>query len=106
RHWRWEILFFLVGTGGFAGIVSALVKYKNWDSEEHSLPYLEVSGHEIRFPAIFATLSQLTQSALLVPTASCVGQLKWSWFQRERRAADLDRFDLASRGPWGSIKLL
>lgn len=28
------------------------------------------------------------------------------WFQRSQRVLDLDRFDLASRGPDGSIRLL
>ncbi|KAF2792355.1 hypothetical protein K505DRAFT_210984, partial [Melanomma pulvis-pyrius CBS 109.77] len=47
------------------------------------------------------------QLALLVPVASCIGQLKWLWFKaKPRKTTDLERFDMASRGPEGSLKLL
>ncbi|KAI0598980.1 hypothetical protein F4775DRAFT_591769 [Biscogniauxia sp. FL1348] len=54
----------------------------------------------------------ITLNALLVTVATAgvgvaLGQLKWVRF-RERRAppADMERFDEASRGTWGAVKLL
>lgn len=41
-----------------------------------------------------------------VPTQACISQLKWTWFKQSRRAIDLERYDQASRGPYGSLKIL
>lgn len=35
-----------------------------------------------------------------------LGQLKWAWYSRSRPLDDLSKFDLASRGPWGAVRLL
>lgn len=35
-----------------------------------------------------------------------MSQLKWSWFSSTRALIDFDKFDLASRGPWGSLLLV
>ncbi|KAI1081460.1 hypothetical protein F5B20DRAFT_65613 [Whalleya microplaca] len=44
---------------------------------------------------------------MLVPVASCISQLKWSHFSLyPRRLVDLQLFDSASRGPWGSAVFL
>ncbi|MCJ1466696.1 hypothetical protein MMC07_005316 [Pseudocyphellaria aurata] len=53
--------------------------------------------------AIFTVILKVT---LMMPVAEGVGQLKWHWFQESRSLIDLDQFDAASRGPWGSILLI
>lgn len=40
----------------------------------------------------------------LTPTG--ISQSKWQWFRRPRQLADMERFDAASRGAWGSLLLL
>ncbi|KAL9117633.1 MAG: hypothetical protein Q9187_005828 [Circinaria calcarea] len=44
--------------------------------------------------------------ALLFPIAECMSELKWIWFANPHPVSDFDRFDSASRGPWGALKLL
>jgi hypothetical protein len=87
-----------LGTAAFAVIVVLLITYRNkrFDSW-HS---------DIQITTIIAALSQLAQSALLVSLAACLGQLKWTWLKDERSAQDLQLFDEASRGPYGSLCLL
>jgi hypothetical protein len=47
------------------------------------------------------------RGAIVLVTAEVVSQLKWTWFQkRTRPLKDMVTFDEASRGPWGSIKIL
>ncbi|KAF3344595.1 hypothetical protein VdG2_07283 [Verticillium dahliae VDG2] len=54
--------------------------------------------------AIIATASR---TAITVPIASCLSQLKWRHFQnRAHRLNHLDLIDKASRGPWGSLQAL
>ena len=57
--------------------------------------------------AFISVLSGFAKSALLLPTAEALGQLKWNWFKREeRKMMDFEILDSASRGPWGSFVLL
>lgn len=35
-----------------------------------------------------------------------IGQLKWQWFKTSHPLYDLQKYDEASRGPWGALKLL
>jgi hypothetical protein len=52
-------------------------------------------------------LSGFVKSALLLPTAEALGQLKWDWFKRSKnKMMDFETFDSASRGAWGSFLLL
>ncbi|KAF2635300.1 hypothetical protein P280DRAFT_473857, partial [Massarina eburnea CBS 473.64] len=101
RHWRWEICTFSLGTGAFVSILVLLLRFR-----DKPLPTLPFGGVSIQLTAVLAALAQVAQSALLVPISVCIGQLKWEWFQHSKRVIDLDRFDSASRGPEGSIKLL
>ncbi|KAF7195354.1 hypothetical protein HII31_03246 [Pseudocercospora fuligena] len=44
---------------------------------------------------------------MILPIAEAISQLKWHWYWgRERPILDFERFDSASRGPWGSLMLL
>ncbi|EKG16900.1 hypothetical protein MPH_05881 [Macrophomina phaseolina MS6] len=43
---------------------------------------------------------------MMMPIAEGISQLKWYWFNEPQPLIDLDRFDTASRGPWGSLLLL
>lgn len=56
--------------------------------------------------SLVAIFSTLAKSSLLFPIAECLGQLKWSYFEKPRPISHLQRFDSASRGPWGAVLLL
>lgn len=57
--------------------------------------------------ALISIFSTLSKAALLVPVASCIGQLKWIYFTKSPRALeDIQTFDDASRGPWGALTFL
>ncbi|KAH0440670.1 hypothetical protein CcaCcLH18_02340 [Colletotrichum camelliae] len=55
---------------------------------------------------IIALLATLARAEFIVPISESISQIKWIWFRKERPLADFQDFDAASRGPWGSIKLL
>jgi hypothetical protein len=57
------------------------------------------------FP-ILAFMSTVMRATMLLPVATAIGQLKWSWFRSPRRLVDMERFDDAARGFFGSAKLL
>ncbi|OAL52965.1 hypothetical protein IQ07DRAFT_629469 [Pyrenochaeta sp. DS3sAY3a] len=98
RTWRWELFTWLLGTLGLTANIILLIcfdgkRLSQWKST-------------VQITTFVAALAQLSQSALLVPVSFCIGQLKWTWFTSDQSVVDVDRFDLASRGPDGSMKLL
>jgi len=98
REWKWESLTWIVGTCALAGVVAVLVIYQDRSRKDWTL--------DINLATVVATLSQVTQSALMVSVSSCIGQLKWDWLRNKRSGSDLGKFDEASRGPHGSLMLL
>jgi hypothetical protein len=46
------------------------------------------------------------RTAMLLPVATALAQLQWSWFQTERDLLDIETFDDATRGVLGSFVLL
>lgn len=56
--------------------------------------------------AFISIFSGFAKSALLLPTAEALGQLKWTWFTKKRTMIDFEVMDSASRGPIGSLMLL
>ena len=55
---------------------------------------------------VVALLGTISRTTLAFAMSACIGQQKWSWL---RKRADtvraFERFDEASRGPWGGTRL-
>ncbi|KAE9981079.1 hypothetical protein EG328_011876 [Venturia inaequalis] len=61
----------------------------------------------ITINGFISVFSVCAKAALILPTAEGLGQLKWSHFkEKPRPLMDIERIDLASRGPYGAILLL
>jgi hypothetical protein len=56
--------------------------------------------------ALISIFSTLAKAALMVPVAACISQLKWIYFDKPHTLSELDVFEEASRGPWGSLELV
>ncbi|KAF2653117.1 hypothetical protein K491DRAFT_695005 [Lophiostoma macrostomum CBS 122681] len=98
-YWLWEALALWLSCVCFAGIVIILAMHHN-----HPLPRWPLT---ITINSLLSVLAVILKSALLVPVATGIGQSKWHWFtQRPRQLADIQVYDEASRGPWGSMFML
>jgi hypothetical protein len=98
--WWWE-------TGGLAVaiicivlIIAILVSMDGKPLETWKLP--------IQPNSLIAVFSTICRSALAVPIADSLSQLKWIYFDgREARSLNyIQVFDEASRGPWGALVFL
>ena len=96
--WGFELLTWLLGTSAVLAIIALAAFFNNRSIHDWHF-YFQIT-------TVFSALSQVAQSALLVSLSSCIGQLKWVWYQRQHPLADLEDFDDAGRGPWGSLQLL
>ncbi|KAI0842302.1 hypothetical protein F5Y06DRAFT_259489 [Hypoxylon sp. FL0890] len=97
--WWWEILAIILSLACMCGLVVLLAKIDNLPLQSWWLP--------IEPNSLVAALITVAKASMMVAVASCIGQLKWRHFTiRPRTLADLQLFDNASRGPWGSALLL
>ncbi|KAH8879089.1 hypothetical protein GQ53DRAFT_672833 [Thozetella sp. PMI_491] len=97
--WWWEIGSALLSTLSMGLIVFILNRADNIPLE--SWPY------SIKINTLIAVLTTIGKAAMLGPVASCLSQLKWQHFSaRPRRLQELQVFDDASRGLWGSFMFL
>ncbi|EJT71271.1 hypothetical protein GGTG_10530 [Gaeumannomyces tritici R3-111a-1] len=97
--WWWETLAIAASVLCTAGIVAVLARMNgrplaNWD-------------FILGLPATIAVFSTAAKSLAVVALTASIGQSKWLHFRAAPRPLrDLDRFDEASRGPMGSLKLV
>ena len=57
--------------------------------------------------AIISILSTAAKSSLIYAVGASLGQLKWLWFYNsDRKLRDIQSFDDATRGPWGSTIMI
>ncbi|KAI0185093.1 hypothetical protein EV127DRAFT_503359 [Xylaria flabelliformis] len=98
--WLWEILS-IVLSGICIILIFVILKIHN----QKPVPHF---AYGITLNAIISTLTTFSKSLLLVSVAAAISQLKWHRFQNKegRRIIDTQRFDDASRGPWGSLVFL
>ncbi|KAF2673194.1 hypothetical protein BT63DRAFT_149242 [Microthyrium microscopicum] len=97
--WAFEIISWLFSAVCMAIILGVLFRYNNKE-----IPHWRIG---FTLNAFISILSGFAKSALLLPTAEALGQLKWNWFTKKSKAMlDFEVLDSASRGPWGSMVLL
>jgi hypothetical protein len=60
----------------------------------------------ITLNSFISFMSTLMKAACAVPIVECISQLKWLRFRKAGAVRDIQTFDEASRGIWGSAKLL
>ncbi|KAI0198833.1 hypothetical protein F4808DRAFT_472498 [Astrocystis sublimbata] len=96
--WFWETVSFLAVIALLASVIGILAE--NNGKKQIELPY------RISLNTLVALLSTLLRTLMLIILEKVIGQGRWSWFQVPRALYDLEIFDRAGRGPWGSLKYL
>jgi hypothetical protein len=104
---RWFIEWWAmeIASWCFSAVCMMIIVIMLWKVDGEPLPKWKLG---ISINAFISIFSGFAKSALLLPTAEALGQLKWSWFTsgKERRMMDFEVIDSASRGPWGSMLML
>ena len=99
RDWWPEVLWCLLTIGLFVALVVVLVHYNN-----KRLPDWPLG---LTLNTAVAALATAARSVIIIPVTEGISQLKWNWFvKKERPVRDLLTFDQASRGPWGSFRMM
>ena len=99
RSWVFEMMAVAIGLGAVAAIIGVVSKYNG-----RALPDWP---HSITLNALIALLATFANAAMSVCLSSGISQAKWIRFKEASTPlSDMEAFDDASRGSWGSIKLL
>jgi hypothetical protein len=89
----------ICSVGALLAIVAVLFAY-NGKSMTHWNAWL-------RLNTVVSALATLAKSSMLMVFGQGLGQLKWQHFEQcPRHLLDFEVFENASRGPWGSLRLL
>ena len=96
--WALEILAVAVSAASIIAIIAVLYR-------ENGRP-LTSWKFAITLNTVVAALGTLARTTLAFAISACIGQQKWNWFRRRSdRLVAFERFDEASRGPYGGAKL-
>ncbi|KAL0941912.1 acid phosphatase protein [Colletotrichum truncatum] len=107
-YYVWEVFGILVS--GLA-IIAISVIISQFDHERvpewtARAPFKKQRFH-LSINSLLSILSVLGSTCAMIPVTKSLGQLKYLWFmEQDRKLADLEVFDSASRGKLGSAKLI
>ena len=99
KWWVWEISSTIVSLSSLLAIILILYIHQgrplpNW-------------SYSMTINSMIAVFSTTMKSAMLLSTAECISQSKWIWFRADQHTlTDIEIYDTASRGPWGSLMML
>lgn len=96
--WWWEVYATSLAVASTIAVIAVLIFVQGKPLAEWKM--------SIQPNSLVAIFSTIAKSALLVPIAECISQLKWTYFESPRALSQLQVFDSASRGPWGALVLL
>lgn len=97
--WWWELIAMLLSLVSAALLIPVLVRVDGLAVEDW--PYAILPN------TLLSILTNVTKTAMMVPVAACVSQMKWDHFYHRANPLDhLQLYDDASRGPYGSFMLL
>lgn len=107
--WLFELLASALSMLGLGALVAVLLYYDGKPQTAWTPRIFALNG-------LVAALATVTRAALMVPVVEALSQEKWSWCSppsqsrerklRGRELRDLNVFDGASRGAFGSLKFL
>jgi len=98
--WTFEIICSVFGAICLAVIIVLLCAFDHRQQPQWPMG--------VTINSVVAFLATLCRSAFMVPVAEGISQMKWNLFatERPRPLSDLVAVDEASRGIWGTTKLL
>jgi hypothetical protein len=98
RDWWIELLAATLLTLEFSVLIAILRAY-----QREPLPKWPLG---LSFNTALSVLGAIFRAPALFIAAEGLGQLKWQWLSKKRPLSDFSAYDDATRGPWGSTKLL
>ncbi|KAF2496336.1 hypothetical protein BU16DRAFT_617785 [Lophium mytilinum] len=98
QEWWLEIGAVFLSLGSFCAMSGILLRQDKQPLSNWTFP--------TSLNTVVSILGTISRTTLAFATAACLGQQKWNWFHgRSNRLSAFERFDDATRGPWGGTLL-
>lgn len=98
-HWTIEASAILLSISSMVAILILLPMYQNEPLSSWLLP--------VSLNVVISVLGATSRASLAFAISACISQGKWNWYRKRNDSVMVfDRFEEASRGPWGSLRLL
>lgn len=99
QYWLLELIASFVSVS-FLGMLFLIL----WNFDQRNV---DDTGFYSTVPVgLVNSFTSTMRTAMLLPVANAIAQLRWSWFEKERELADMEIFESAAQGVWGSLLLL
>ncbi|KAE8871197.1 hypothetical protein PTNB73_02656 [Pyrenophora teres f. teres] len=98
KGWTAETCSCIFALSALLGLVATLLVHQ--DKPLPDWPQI------VSINSIVSIFSMLIRAGVGMVLAEGISQSKWQWFRRARTLGDMEKFDSASRGAWGSFLLL
>lgn len=100
QSWWLELLALFFCLASFSGLLYLLFAYDG-------KPISAWTQFPLSLNALVSILSGVSRASLAFVISMCLSQGKWNWTTADAQPLiDFERFDAASRGPWGSVRLM
>ena len=107
---KWWLFELLAWTLSLATLCALVLLLRQFDGKQYSA----WPSRHFTLNALVALIATAARVSVLIPVAQAISQAKWDWFSNSRRREvrrgrpleDLEVFDSASRGSYGSLALL
>lgn len=97
-YWIYELSSSLISVLALAGLFAVLGSFNG-----HARPkwpaYVSIN-------TMVAITTAILKASMMLSITEGISELKWQWFTKPRQLIDVNAFDSASRGPWGSFLFL
>lgn len=107
-YYLWEVLGIVISAGAILGICIVVWHFDDKPPPVwvHKVPFRE-QNFQLTINSLLSILSVFGSTCAMIPVTKGLGQLKYVWFmEQDRKLADLEMFDSASRGKLGSAQLI
>ncbi|KAK2017460.1 hypothetical protein LZ32DRAFT_654882 [Colletotrichum eremochloae] len=98
QGWWQEIVWCIISIICIIILVMVLRSYNN-----EPLPNWPLG---LTLNTVVAFIATFCRTSFVLPVVESLSQYKWNWYKSPRPLKDFQIFDEASRGPWGSLRLL
>ena len=99
-HWWFEVISLFVCIAAFGGAICVLAIYQGE-------PISRWKSATISLNTVLSVLATISRASLAFVVGACIAQGKWNWFGKYGdQLIHFDRLDDASKGLYGSFRLL
>lgn len=98
KYWIYELSSSVISVLALAGLITTLGSFNGQICPKWQT-YVPIH-------TMVAITTAILRASMMLSITEGISELKWQWFTKPQPLIDVNAFDSASRGPWGSLMFL